>query len=110
MATWDSCTVEDIKRFAFTKSNRKKYPFAFDHVADPDAYKFELRRFQTNSAAVQEEELLHIAFLDSDTLNVRVWAHSDGNQVQYFRERPGQPLETMGPPFPDEGSLLMNNL
>ena len=86
----------------------ENFPLAFDIVATPEVYKFESRRFPDGQYSVKEGYLLHFAYWYSETFGITVWAHSDGSKVQYFTEKPGQPLTSVEPPFPNEGRNLMN--
>ncbi|KAJ8118739.1 hypothetical protein OPT61_g338 [Boeremia exigua] len=84
MAVQDRYTLERLKAYA-----REEFPLAFEAIADPNVYKFESCRFCIDSNGTQEKQLLHVAFWDSQQLNIRA-------------------LMLIESPFPDERTMWMN--
>ncbi|KAF2993251.1 hypothetical protein E8E13_000739 [Curvularia kusanoi] len=99
----DSYTLKDVNSYG-----NENFPSAFETINDLRLYRFESRRYLDKAGNMHEGELLHVAYWYSEKLNIPVWAHSDGFNVLYFTEKPGQSLMSVEPPFPNEGRNLFN--
>lgn len=87
MAIKYSYTLSDITSYA-----SEKFPLAFDIIADPQVYELELRSFNNSTLGSFDGHFLRVGFWESEDSVCSAWVYSNGTDLIYLIERPGQPL------------------